>query len=54
MLLSLVSFVVVIFGWLRLAEFDGGGRLGEAVVLEGLRMRLITIASVRMMRMSFL
>jgi hypothetical protein len=31
-----------------------GGRLAEAVVLEGLRMRLITIASVRMMRMSFL
>ena len=42
------------FGWLRLAEFDGGGRLGEAMVLEGSRMRLITIASVRMMRMSFL
>ena len=35
-------------------EAGGGGRLAEAVVLEGLRMRLITIASVRMMRMSFL
>ena len=39
-----VVVVVVVFG----------GRLAEAVVLEGLRMRLITIASVRMMRMSFL
>jgi hypothetical protein len=52
---AVVGVVVFgVFGWLRLAEFDGGGRLGEAVVLEGLRMRLITIASVRMMRMSFL
>ena len=39
-----VVVVVVVFG----------GRLAEAVVLEGLRRRLITIASVRMMRMSFL
>ena len=53
---------VVVFGvfgvfgccHLWMAEAGVGGRLAEAVVLEGLRMRLITIASVRMMRMSFL
>ena len=50
---------VVVFGvfgccHLWMAEGGVGGRLAEAVVLEGLRMRLITIASVRMMRMSFL
>lgn len=39
---------------LWMAEAGVGGRLAEAVVLEGLRRRLITIASVRMMRMSFL
>ena len=39
---------------LWMAEAGGGGRLAEAVVFEGLRMRLITNASVRMMRMSFL
>ena len=38
---------------LWMAEFDGGSRLVEAVVV-GLGRRLITIASVRMMRMSFL
>ena len=37
---------------LWMAVFGGGGRLAEAV--ESLRRRLITIASERMMRMSFL
>ena len=60
--------IVVVFGFfgffgffgvfgcchLWMAEGGVGGRLAEAVVLEGLRRRLITIASVRMMRMSFL
>ena len=39
---------------LWMAEAGGGGRLPEALMLEGLWRRLITIASVRMMRMSFL
>ena len=39
--------VVVVLGFF-------GGRLAEAVVLDGLWRQLITIASVRMMRMSFL
>ena len=47
---------VVVFGCCNLwmAAFGGGSQLVQAVVLEGLRRRLITIASVRMMRMSFL
>ena len=48
-----IVVVFVVFGCCHLwmAEGGVGGRLAEAVVLEGLRRRLITIASVRMMRM---
>ena len=53
---GLKGAVVVVFGCCNLwmAAFGGGSQLVQAVVLEGLRRRLITIASVRMMRMSFL
>ena len=59
---GLKGAVVVVFGFfgvfgccnLWMAAFGGGSQLVQAVVLEGLRRRLITIASVRMMRMSFL
>ena len=54
---AVVAVVVfVVFGCCHLwrAKTGVGGRLAEAVVLDGLWRQLITIASVRMMRMSFL